>query len=120
MQALQGLAIVLTLQSVGEAISRWLHLPYPGPVIGMVLLLVALRWPAVQQRVQTVARFLLGHLSLLFVPVGVGVVTQLGLVAEHGLRLLVVIVASTWIGLAVTALVLRRLMRHTPTPGDRE
>lgn len=119
MQVLQGLAIVLTLQSVGEALSRWLQLPYPGPVIGMVLL-VALRWPAVQQRVQTVARFLLGHLSLLFVPVGVGVVTQLGLVAEHGLRLLVVIVASTWIGLAVTALVLRRLMRHTPTPGDRE
>ncbi len=120
MQVLQGLAIVLTLQSVGEALSRWLHLPYPGPVIGMVLLLVALHWPAVQQRVQTVARFLLGHLSLLFVPVGVGVVTQLGLVAEYGLRLLVVIVASTWIGLAVTALVLRQLMRQAPPAGDRE
>lgn len=114
MQGLQGLAILLTLQSLGEALSRLLHLPYPGPVIGMVLLLGALRWPAVQQRVQAIASFLLGHLSLLFVPVGVGVVTQLGLVAEHGLRLLVVIVASTWIGLATTALVLRRLMRTAP------
>ncbi|HAU56545.1 MAG TPA: CidA/LrgA family protein [Comamonadaceae bacterium] len=120
MQVLQGLAILLTLQSVGEALSRLLHLPYPGPVIGMVLLLGALRWPAVQQRVQTVARFLLGHLSLLFVPVGVGVVTQLGLLAEHGMRLLLVIVISTWIGLAVAALALRRLMRHTPPPGDHE
>ena len=120
MQVLQGLAILLTLQSLGEALSRLLRLPYPGPVIGMALLLVALRWPAVQQRVQTVANILLGHLSLLFVPVGVGVVTQLGLVAEHGLRLLLVIVVSTWIGLAVTALVLQLLVRHTPPPGDRE
>jgi len=113
MQALQGLAILLTLQSAGEALSRLLQLPYPGPVIGMVLLLGALRWQALQVRVQTVASFLLGHLSLLFVPVGVGVITQFGLVAEHGLRLLVVIVVSTWVGLAVTALVLRRLMKST-------
>ncbi len=113
MQVLQGLAILLTLQSVGEALSRLLHLPYPGPVIGMVLLLGALRWQAVQVRVQTVTSFLLGHLSLLFVPVGVGVITQFGLVAEHGLRLLVVIVVSTWVGLAVTAVVLRRLMKST-------
>jgi putative effector of murein hydrolase LrgA (UPF0299 family) len=28
----------------------------------------------------------------------VGVITQFGLVAEHGLRLLVVIVVSTWVG----------------------
>ena len=120
MQVLQGLAILLTLQSVGEALSRLLHLPYPGPVIGMVLLLGALRWPAVQQRVHTVARFLLAHLSLLFVPVGVGVISQLGLLAEHGVRLLVVIVVSTWVGMAVTALVLRQLMRPTPPPGDSE
>ncbi|MCZ2405169.1 MAG: CidA/LrgA family protein [Burkholderiales bacterium] len=111
MQVLQGLAILLTLQSAGEALARLLHLPYPGPVIGMVLLLGALRWPAVQMRVQAVASFLLSHLSLLFVPVGVGVVTQLGLLAQHGLRLLLVIAVSTWIGLAVTALVLRRLMK---------
>ena len=30
MQVLQGLAIVLTLQSVGEALSRWLHYPTPA------------------------------------------------------------------------------------------
>ena len=120
MQVLQGLAILLTLQSVGEALSRLLHLPYPGPVIGMVLLLVALRWQPVRDSVAAVAEFLLAHLSLLFVPVGVGVISQLGLLAEHGWRLLVVIVVSTWIGLAVTALVLRQLMRQAPPSGDRE
>ena len=51
---------------------------------------------------------------------GRGVISQLGLLAEHGLRLLVVIVVSTWVGMAVTALVLRQLMRPAPPPGDSE
>ena len=53
---------------------------------------------------------LLAHLSLLFVPVGVGVITHLALVSRYGVQLLVVIVLSTWIGLAVTAPVLRRVL----------
>lgn len=119
MHMLQGLAILLTLQSLGEALSRLLHLPYPGPVIGMVLLLVALRWPAVQLRVRAVAQFLLAHLSLLFVPVGVGVITHLGVLEQYGLRLVAVLVLSTWVGMALSAWVLRWLMRgqaQTQTP----
>ena len=112
MQMLQGLAILLTLQSLGEALSRLLHLPYPGPVIGMVLLLGALYWPAVQTRVRSVADFLLAHLSLLFVPVGVGVISQLDVLAHYGVRLAVVLVLSTWIGMAVSALFLHWLMRR--------
>jgi holin-like protein len=57
---------------------------------------------------------LLAHLSLLFVPVGVGVMTHLGVLSDYGLRLVVALVLSTWIGLAVTALVLRRLLRPRP------
>ena len=112
MKALQGLAWLLVLQSAGEALARLLHLAFPGPVVGMVLLLGALRWPAVRDSVAAVAEFLLTHLSLLFVPVGVGVMTHLGLLSRYGLRLGVVIVLSTWVGLGVTALVLRALMRR--------
>ena len=75
----------------------------------MVLLLVLLRVEAVRAPVAACADFLLSHLSLLFVPVGVGVMTHLALIVEHGVGMLVVIVASTWVGLAVTALALRLL-----------
>jgi putative effector of murein hydrolase LrgA (UPF0299 family) len=110
MKALQGFAWLLVLQSAGEVLARLLKLPFPGPVVGLVLLLGALRWPLVRERVALVAEFLLTHLSLLFVPVGVGVMTHLGLLGQYGLRLGVVIVLSTWAGLGVTALVLRALM----------
>jgi len=108
MNGLRGLAWLLALQSLGELLARGLTLPFPGPVIGMLLLLLALRWPLVREPVAACANFLLSHLSLLFVPVGVGVMTHLGLLDQYGLRILVVLVVSTWVGLGVTAWVLSR------------
>jgi putative effector of murein hydrolase LrgA (UPF0299 family) len=121
MTALQGFAWLLAMQSLGELISHGLSLPFPGPVVGMVLLLLALNWRLVREPVQACVEVLLAHLSLLFVPVGVGVMTHLGLLQEHGWRILLVIVLSTWAGLVVTALVLRALWRrelHRPTPSQ--
>ena len=106
MQALRGLAWLLAFQSVGELLARGLTLPFPGPVVGMLLLLLALRWQVIRQPVSLCADFLLSHLSLLFVPVGVGVMTHLSLVNQYGLRILLVIVLSTLAGLAVTVLCL--------------
>ena len=103
----------MALQSAGELLSRGLSLPFPGPVVGMMLLLLALRWPLVREPVAACANFLLAHLSLLFVPVGVGVMTHLSLVSQYGGRMLVVVVLSTLIGMAVTALVLHALRDKT-------
>lgn len=106
MQALRGLAWLLAFQSVGELLARGVNLPFPGPVVGMLLLLLALRWQVVREPVGLCADFLLSHLSLLFVPVGVGVMTHLSLVYQYGLRILLVIVLSTLAGLAITVLCL--------------
>lgn len=110
MNALRGLAILLLFQTLGEGLTHALGWPFPGPVVALVLLLPALGWAPVREPVAAVAELLLAHLSLLFVPVGVGVITHLPLVSRHGWQLLLVIVASTWVGLAVTALVLRALL----------
>ena len=113
MIGIRGLAWLLALQSLGELLSRGLALPFPGPVIGMLLLLMALRFEVVREPVSVCADFLLSHLSLLFVPVGVGVMTHLGLLGQFGGRMLVVLVFSTLIGLAVTALALQLLVRKS-------
>ncbi len=110
MDALKGLTVLLLCQSVGEGLARGLQLPLPGPVLGLLLCLALLQWPALRPSVQSAAEPLLMHLSLLFVPVGVGVITHLGLIGQYGSRMLLALVVSTWIGLAVTALVLRALL----------
>ena len=123
MQALRGLAWLLAFQSAGELLSRGLNFPLPGPVVGMILLLAALRWRVVREPVNVCADFLLSHLSLLFVPVGVGVMTHLSLVSQYGVRILAVLILSTLAGLTVTVLGLHLLQRRTDRaaaiqPGD--
>lgn len=107
MDALRGLTLLLLCQSAGEALARVAGVPLPAPVIGLLLLLVALQWAPLRRPVEAIATPLLGHLSLLFVPVGVGVIAHLGLLASFGGRMMVALVLSTWIGLWVTATVLR-------------
>lgn len=116
---LPGLAWLLICQSIGEVLSRLTHIGLPGPVIGMVLMLGMLGWEPVRTQVSIVANGLLMHLSLLFVPVGVGIMTHLALVSKYGWQLLITLVLSTWIGLLVTALVFRALLRcveEAPSP----
>ena len=112
---LQGLAWLLLCQSAGEAIARLAHLRLPGPVLGMLLLIALLQWPRVRTAVGAAADGLLAHLSLLFVPVGVGVITHIGLLSHYGVRIVITITLSTWIGLAVTAAVLQALLRKPTT-----
>ncbi|WP_459614741.1 CidA/LrgA family protein [Bordetella sp. 2513F-2] len=107
MTPLIGFTWLLVLQALGVAVSHLLALPFPGPVVGMVLLLGLLRWPLVRRPVSQAAQWLLSHLSLLFVPVGVGVITHLGALSQYGVRILVVIVVSTLAGMTATLWVLR-------------
>jgi holin-like protein len=111
-QALRGFAWLLALQAAGELTVKQFGLTLPGPVLGMIFLLFALRWASVQTAVAGCAEFLLAHLSLLFVPVGVGVMTHLGIFSDFGWRIAFVLVVSTWVGLSVTALTLRWLQRQ--------
>jgi holin-like protein len=120
MTALRGLAILLLLQAAGEALTHAFALPIPGPVIGLVLLLFALQLAWLRAPIAAAAELLLANLSLLFVPVGVGVIVHLDLVSRYGVQLLAVIVLSTWIGIVVTALSLRALMREPPAAEVRD
>lgn len=107
--ALGGFALLLGCQLAGELSARALKLPLPGPVLGIAIVgvLLALGWG--RSAIGACSELLLGHLSLLFVPVGVGVVTHLDALAVHGLALATVLLLSTWAGLAATALVLQAL-----------
>lgn len=119
---LAGLTWLLVFQCLGEVLVRLLRLPVPGPVAGMVLLFVALRLrAAVPAPLEDAADGLLRHLSLLFVPAGVGVMLHFSRLAEEGLALTVALVASTALAIATAAVVMRALIRRRglSVPGSR-
>ncbi len=109
---LAALAAFLVCQLIGEAIVRGLALPVPGPVLGMVLLvLLMLARAPLPKGLGKTSDGLLKHLSLLFVPAGVGVVQNLAVLGHEGMRLIAVVVLATVITLAVTALTFEYLAR---------
>jgi putative effector of murein hydrolase LrgA (UPF0299 family) len=121
---LGAMLALLAFQLAGEAAARWLGLPIPGPVIGLALLFSALSLggrvargtgvdsDGVPLPLAAVAGFLLAHLSLLFVPAGVGIVRHAPLIQAHATAILVALAASTLAALAVTAGVFVAVKRH--------
>jgi holin-like protein len=108
---LQTFATLLVFQTIGEVMSYALRLPVPGPVIGMVLMLLYLRLrPRSLEAMRQTSLGLLQHLSLLFVPAGVGVMAHWHRLAAEGVAIVVAIVVSTVLALAATALTVRALL----------
>ena len=106
-------ATLLVFQLMGEALVRSLSVPVPGPVVGMALLLLALVLrPATLQAIRPTTQTLLQHLSLLFVPAGVGVMLHLQRLGDEALAIGVALVVSTLVGLASAALTMVWLMKR--------
>ncbi len=118
---LWALTALLAFQLAGEALVAWLQLPAPGPVVGMALLFVALilRGGAPKTLAKT-SRGLLGHLSLMFVPAGVGVTLHLTILADSGAIIGTALVVSTLAAIAVTGLAMTWAMGLTKRKGPQE
>ncbi|MFL9879697.1 CidA/LrgA family protein [Herbaspirillum rhizosphaerae] len=122
---LASFATLLVFQCLGEGITFALKLPIPGPVVGMLLLFFSLvAYPPLLEKVEATASELLRHLSLLFVPAGVGIVAAAGQVKGHWLTVILAVAVSTLLTLAVTATVTRAVMnwqkRREALPGKPE
>lgn len=114
-----ALLILLACQLAGEALARGLSLPVPGPVLGMVLLVAGLiLFPRLAEWVRPVAQGILGHMSLLFVPAGVGVVGHFAALGGQGLGLMLALIVSTIAAIAVGALTFAALARVTGNRDD--
>ena len=117
---LRAIFLILLLQLAGEAVQQFFQLAVPGPVIGLIMLLLGLlllqrrtSHPVAHFREQlvTTAEGLLAHLSLLFVPIGVGVIMHLQLLESQLVKVLGVIVIGTLATLVFTAFLFQALRR---------
>jgi len=116
---LAAFAVLLLFQCLGEGVVFVLHLPLPGPVAGMLLLMVALIvFPKLQALVEQAANALLAHLSLLFVPAGVGIVAAAASGSGHWLAIVASVIVITLLALAVTGLLLRGMKNAPEKDGD--
>lgn len=120
----QGMLILLLCQLAGEWLMVWLGVPIPGPVAGMLLLLVGLMiYGKVPDFLRLPAEGLIRHLSLLFIPAGVGLMLFAELLAQHWLLVLLSLVLSTFLTLLLTAWMMQwleqRKLNRSKADGNR-
>lgn len=112
MQLINGMTLLLIYQLIGEVSVRLLALPVPGPVMGMVMLFLTLMIRGrLVKAVEPASSALLSHLSLLFVPAGVGLVVHFSRLGDEWLPIGATLLLSTIITMAVTALVMQWMTR---------
>ena len=115
---LASIFVIFLFQLVGEMLQKYFELTIPGPVIGLILLLAALLLHGrygnssrgeLETGLTRTSDYLLGHLPLLFIPIGVGVVMHISYLEDRLLSVLVIIFVSTVLTVGFTAFVMEKL-----------
>ena len=109
---LRGFFVILLFQLFGEVIQKFFALVIPGPVIGLIFLLFTLIYLRrvkmkkilnVKKDVMSTATAITSYLSLLFVPIGVGVVMHISYLEKNLYQVLGVVVIGTMLTVGITA-----------------
>lgn len=96
---------LLILNQAGYAVASALHLPLPGNLVGMLLLLALLVTGALPLRwVEGSAALLTRHLAFFFIPITVGLIGFADLFLETGPAILMTLVLSAAAGICVVGL----------------
>ncbi|AQQ69156.1 hypothetical protein Mag101_17100 [Microbulbifer agarilyticus] len=110
---LLGAGLLLTFDFAGRALAASLSLSVPGPVLGMLLLLLALMlYGRVPYGLGMVAEQILRLLVLIFLPATVGIYFLRDLSGGDWFALIAAMVIGTLISLTLTALLLNHLIQR--------
>jgi holin-like protein len=120
--AIFQIIVLIALNQVGYLLVERLHLPLPGNLVGMLLLLALLGSGVVRLSwIESGASILLRHLAFFFVPIAVGLMAFTDVLQRDGLSWLVTLVLAAGVGIwaagSVTqALALRARPAVSPLP----
>ena len=118
---LKSIFIIFLFQLIGETIQKYFDLTIPGPVIGLILLLLTLivlkgtksiYIKNTKEEISSTSNYITSYLSLLFVPIGVGVVMHLSNLEKNYIPVLAVIFISTTLTIGFTALLMEKINNH--------
>ncbi|RTZ48279.1 CidA/LrgA family protein [Candidimonas sp. SYP-B2681] len=111
---LTAITILFFMQIVGELIARVTGLPLPGPLIGMLLLLLAL---IVHGRVpigmRDTCHHSLKHLMLLFIPLVAGIMMYFDRLAHEWIPFLVACMGGVALTMVITAVTFRWVLNRS-------
>ena len=124
---LRSLFIIFFYQLLGEAIQKIFEINIPGPVIGLILLLLSFiifskkltHSKKIIKEISVTSNQIINYLSLLFVPIGVGVVMHINYLGDNLFKIFSIIVIATLATLVFTAFVMEKIINSKKKNGKR-
>ena len=115
---LRSLFIIFFFQLLGEAIQKFFEINIPGPVIGLILLLLVfiffikntLPFRKIKKEISETSHQIINYLSLLFVPIGVGVVMHINYLGDNLFKILAIIIIGTLSTLVFVAYIMEKII----------
>lgn len=106
MAYLKQILIILGISFAGEVLHAVIPAPVPAGIYGIVILFTLLQTGLLKLKsVESVGKFLLDFMPVMFVPAAVGVLESWGLVASSWLSYLAVLAVTTVAVMAVSGLI---------------
>ena len=118
---LRAIFVIFFFQLLGEALKKFFDIRIPGPVLGLILLLVVLIFlkrfktgaiTNLKDDVINNSNYILNYLSLLFVPIGVGVVMHLSYLENNLFKVLIIVFISTILTIGLTAFLMEKINKR--------
>jgi len=107
---MQGVFIILLMLLLGNGVSSVINGIIPGSVLGMVFLFLALLTKIIKpEMIRKPAGYLINHMSLFFIPAGVGLMNAWDLISSNWAAILISSSVSTILVLGVVGLVQQKL-----------
>ncbi|MCX7709499.1 MAG: CidA/LrgA family protein [Clostridia bacterium] len=103
MKLLRQLLIILAICFLGEILHRFLRIPVPGNVIGMLLLFGCLCTGILKlDTISEITSFLMDHLAFFFIPAGVGLLAYMTILKENWAAIIGISLVTTVLVMVVT------------------
>ena len=108
--------LILAIYFAGEIISKLLHIPIPGNIIGMLLLFLLLTTKVIKvEKVENLANFFLDHLAFFFIPASVGLMASFNSLKGSIFRIIILCILTTIIVISVTGITVQFICKNKST-----
>ena len=113
MKWMKQFGIILLISFVGEILEKWIPLPIPASIYGIILLFLCLKLNIIPHEAEhETGKFLIEIMPLMFIPAAVGLLETWDVIAPAWLEYVAVTVISTWVVMIVSGRVTQFVIRR--------
>ena len=113
MKFIKQFLIIVIISFVGEVCNKWIPLPIPASIYGLVILFVALMTGAIKlEQVKETGKFLIEIMPLMFIPAAVGLLDSWKVLKPIWIPVVVITLVTTALVMVVTGRVTQFVIRQ--------